>query len=84
MATSNVTVTTSWVKLADDSDDPVLIQAPPGVEWEVAAMATETPPSVSGHSLYGRKMVITRDNIGDGYLYARLISGSSETFIVTK
>jgi hypothetical protein len=83
MATSNTAVTTAWTKLADDTDDPVLIQCLSDVTWECAAVATETAPTVVGHQLRGSELVITRDNIGAGFLYARVTSAVTAMFVVT-
>jgi len=83
MATTSVAVTTSWTKVADDTDDPVLIQCPVRAHWEVAAVATEVTPDVSGHRLIGPNQAVTRDLIGAGFIYCRLLDVSSQNFVVT-
>jgi hypothetical protein len=83
VATSNVTVTSAWTKVADDTDDPVLIQCPVRASWEVAAVATEVAPEVAGHRLIGPNQAVTRDLIGAGFIYCRLLDVSSQDFAVT-
>jgi hypothetical protein len=84
MATQNATITASWLKLADANDDPVMIQSTGFIEYQVAAMATETTPTVQGHTISGRDYAISRATLGEGHIYARLIAGGeSETLVVT-
>ena len=93
MATQNATLPAdgSWIKVADAADDPILVQAlGPNVIFQVAAVATDTNPTVQGHPLTDRSEGVDR-SIGEGYIYARLmhspinsseilvVSGSSET-----
>jgi hypothetical protein len=83
-ATTNVSLTAAWSQVAADTDAVLLLQAPVGVEVEVAVVATETAPTVAGHRLYGPEMAITRATIGAGYVYARAINAASATLVVTK
>jgi hypothetical protein len=83
MATTNVTLTTAWTQVAADSDDPVLLQAIGGGPWQVAAMATEAAPSVSGHLIEGPQTAITRAVLGSGFIYAKALEGSLK-LVVTK
>jgi hypothetical protein len=84
MATQNATITSAWSKIADAADDPVLIQASGYIEYQIAAMETETAPTVRGHLITGRDQGIIRSVIGPGHLYARLTAGDeSATLIVT-
>lgn len=72
MATSNITVTGTWTKLADAGDDPVLIQCTASMPWEVAAVASDAAPEIDmGHLLIGTEQVMTRALIGAGYIFAR-------------
>jgi len=87
MATSNLTITTEWSKIAEDSDDPVLIQAAYGFEYEVATVATDTAPVVIGHKiLRGTYNAITRSMLGPGFIYARVTDDNitSTTLVVSK
>jgi hypothetical protein len=84
MATSNVTVTTSWVKLADGADTNTTVQCNrDDATYEIASVATETAPTVIGVRIRGRK-IVNREQFGAGFVYAKLIDGSASTsFIVT-
>ena len=88
MATQNATLAAdgSWLKVADAADDPILIQAlAPNVVFQVAAVATETEPTVHGHQLTDRLSGVDR-SIGDGHVYARLMHspiGSTEILVVS-
>jgi len=84
MATQNATLTSSWSKIADSADNTLLIQASGYIEWQVATMASESAPTVEGHTIGGRDRAVSRDMIGDGHVYARLTAGGdSATLIVT-
>jgi len=87
MATSNVILSKTWTKLADDSDDPVTVTfLTRNVTSEFALVATETEPTVHGHQAQYPD-VITRTAIGDGYLYARIVGEESKDacrVVVTK
>jgi len=76
MATSNVSLTTTWAKVAEDSDDPVLVQAVAG-NIEIAATATDSAPAASlrGHRLSVYESA-SRMVVGDGFYWAR----ASDTF----
>ena len=84
MATSNVTVTTSWVKLADDTDTNVAVQCfEDGASYEIASVAAEAAPTITGVKIHGRA-IVTRDHFGAGFVYAKLVQGkASGTFIVS-
>ena len=77
MPTQNATITAAWSKIADAADDPLLIQSAGLIEYQIATAATETAPSVLGHSLYGAEKAISRDLIGDGHIYARLTGSTA-------
>ena len=94
MSTQNATITESWSKIADTADDPLLIQAAHGgsIQYEIATVATETAPTVAGHTIYQNEQAMTRSVLGAGHVYARLtyssasadagvliVTGSSET-----
>jgi len=77
MATTNVTLTKTWTKIADDTDDPVTVSfVSRGPTIEFALMATEVTPSVRGHDAEFPD-VITRSAVGDGFLYARCLADGS-------
>jgi hypothetical protein len=85
MATSNITVTTTWTKVADDTDDPVTIQCVTDAGFQVAGTSADSAPDVIGKTLSGKEQIANRDNIGPGYLWVRLVSGrSSCAFVVDK
>jgi len=88
MATSNITVTTTWTKLADTADDPVLISFASTCYYEIATtVADSAPTGIIGHQLAYSEGV-TRDTIGTGYIWARIVDASttlsSVSAIVTK
>jgi hypothetical protein len=75
MATVNTTITSAWTKLADAADDPVLITSGTSAVVEVATVATNVAPSVTGHRLeeLASGQAVTRAVIGDGYIFARIV-----------
>jgi len=75
MATQNATITSSWSKIADSGDSALLIQASGYIEWQVAAMASESAPSVEGHTISGRDRALSRALIGDGHVYEAFLVG---------
>jgi hypothetical protein len=87
VSTQNATITSAWSKIADTGDASVLIQAAASIEYEVAAMAAESAPTVTGHKIGGSGAAITRDLLGDGHIYARLTyisdGSASSTLVVT-
>jgi hypothetical protein len=90
MATTNVTVTDSWTKVADDTDDPVCISANSTLDWEWATIVTDEDPSVAGHLMSSGStrgsivLGITRAQAISGFIYARMLdSGSSAVFAKT-
>ena len=84
MSTTNVTVTEDWTKVADDTDDPVLVQCLGSLTWEVAAVASDADPVVRGHLLQGPGMAVSRDTIGAGFIYAKAYGSAEALFAVTK
>ena len=75
MATQNVILSKNWKKIADSSDDPVLIQTNDrGVKFQVATMDSETDPIIDGHVIHDEKSGITRSIIGAGHIYAKSVS----------
>lgn len=88
MATQpEVTVTAAWTKVADDTDDPVFITSAHPAVFEVALVATDTAPTVTGHRvpLMSEGDCITRV-IGDGFIFMRIADSrfSTATVVVTK
>jgi hypothetical protein len=86
MATKNFTVTAAWKLVANAADDPVFIscQTIALVEFATTA-ADDADPDVRGHIL---QTGVERDALSpraigiDGYLYARVASGSSVVLAV--
>lgn len=77
MATTNVTVTKDWTKVADDTDDPVLIRrtsASGSVEFAI----TDTDAAPTG--IVGAKFLaeegINRSNSGVGFIWLKVGAGS--------
>jgi hypothetical protein len=88
MSTSNITISKTWTKVADDSDDPILITRSDAVgSVEVALTAADGAPSgIVGHTLKNEEG-ITRSAVGDGFVWMRLGAGSRNTttsVVVTK
>lgn len=83
MATVAMTIGTTWTLVAVPADEQVSVQCTEDVVWYCAAVATETAPTVAGHSLQGPDHAATRENIGNRFLYAKAASGS-RAFAVTK
>ena len=86
MPTINQTITSTWVKVASDSDDTLLVTWDAPVLIEVATTSTDVVPTVKGHSL-SREDAISRIVLGDGYVWVRLAAGTkpdSTMLVVTK
>jgi hypothetical protein len=88
MPTQNATITSAWSKIADAADDPVTIQAAnPNspdlsidqgvIQYELALVDGATAPSVVGLTAYSHKDIPSREALGAGHLYARLIYSSA-------
>ena len=77
-ATSTVTLTSAWTKIADDTDAAVLASTGHVAGMEVAVTATDSAPSSSlvGHHLKPGDGVV-RDVFGEGFYWARVPSGAS-------
>jgi hypothetical protein len=77
MATSNVTVTAAWTKLAVADDDPVLVTSKSPAVFEFATTATDVAPTVNGHTVSDMSggAAMTRMVIGDGFLWCRITDG---------
>ena len=84
MATVNTTVTAAWTKVADDTDDPVLITSGHPAVFEVALVATDTAPTVTGHRV--EKMsdgeALTRLVLGYGFIFMRIADSRFDTATV--
>jgi hypothetical protein len=88
LATTNVSLTTSWVKLANDSDDPVLISYNSSSAYlQIATTATDVAPSgIEGHIISYNEAVI-RSVVGGGFIWGRVTGDSVDatvTVVVTK
>ena len=85
MATTNVSLTTTWTKVAEDTDDPVLLQTLAG-SIEIAATATDSAPAAS---LKGHRVSVyegaTRTIVGGGFYWARAADTfEAASLVVTK
>lgn len=71
MATTNMQLTRTWVQVAADTDDPVIVQAI-ARPVEIAVTAADAAPAatLSGHQL-GELDAATRHMLGDGFYWAR-------------
>jgi len=70
MATSNIAITKTWTKVAEDTDDPVLLTFRLAGSLEVATTSTDVAPTVRGHRVSHGDSV-TRLVLGDGFMWAR-------------
>jgi hypothetical protein len=75
MATSNVTISATWTKLATADDDPVLVTSKSPAMIEFATTATDVAPTVTGHAVPDMSggAAMTRMVIGDGFLWCRIV-----------
>lgn len=82
MATTNLTVTSEWTDVCDDTKDFLLTLPVPGAEIEIATTDTGDDPTVD----VGHRLVYVRDSgrdsinralIGTGHVFARTISPAS-------
>ena len=79
MATQNFTVGAAWVRIAADTDDPILISCESRAVVEIATTATDADPAstVKGHRLMmGEGMAITRASGIVGFVSAKVASGT--------
>ena len=84
MPTTNITITTNWVKIADANNGELLATWTAPGTIEVATTTTDTAPTVNGHRLT-RESAITRAAVGAGFVWARSLSaGSTAALIVSK
>jgi len=86
MATTNVTITADWTKIADVADDPVCCSCITNCGWEVAATAADSEPTVDGTRLLGNAdgpnpMAVSRTTHPSGYLWARIINGPDSAVV---
>ena len=84
MATQSTIIDDEWTLIANTADDPVLVQAYGRVaQVEYLATATNATPDADeiGHPLDGTQQM-TRQVIGDGYLWARLWGRTKPAAIV--
>jgi hypothetical protein len=77
MATSNATITKTWTKVADDTDDPVLVTSRSAATIEFALTATDAAPDLQRGHLLMPDEAITRIVAGDGFLWMRVEPGSA-------
>lgn len=75
MSTVNTLISSTWTKVAADSDDAFLITWDNPVEVEFAVTAVDAAPTVHGHRL-NRQDALTRLVLGNGFVWARTVSGS--------
>ena len=85
MATSNITATAEWTKIADATDDHLLVSTNASSAYEVATTAADAAPatSVLGHRMDAHDAV-NRLLIGPGYVWARNIGSGDANLVVTK
>lgn len=89
MPTTNPPLTKTWVKIAENTDANVLVQAYEDTAVEYALTATDSAPSVSlnGHRLVGAELAAVRSILGEGYVWARISPRAvltEATLILTK
>ena len=77
MSTSNISVSTAyWSKIVDASDTDFLVTWNVARTVEFATTDLDIAPQLAGHR-FSREKIVTREDLGTGYLWARLISDSS-------
>lgn len=75
MPTTNVYAGFSWVKVAENTEDKLLITWDDPATIEVATTTANSAPTVKGHKL-SRENAITRAVLGSGYVWVRAVKGS--------
>ena len=88
MPTTNVSLSSSWLKVANASDSKVLITLNAPYRVEYATENAGSAPTVLGH-LLGPDTALTREVIGEGNIWARIQDGglkpnTTALLIVTK
>lgn len=82
MPTSNIQVTPNWVKVAAATDTHLLATWESPCAIEVATTLADAAPTVQGH-VVSAGGAITRDILGDGYVWFRLKDDfPAETLVV--
>lgn len=86
MPTTNVSVTTSWTKIAE-AGEAFLLSANVRSVIQVATTTADAAPVIEGHQLSvgGSQDALTRDVIGAGYVWARTVGNwPGATLVLTK
>lgn len=86
MPTSNINITTSWTKVADDTNQELLVSWNEPVSMEVALTSANGAPTVSGHTI-APGSAITRPILGAGFVWMRQIAAGGPAtvpVVVTK
>jgi hypothetical protein len=81
MPTSNVVISSSWVKIAESSNAELLATWSDPAVLEVATTATDSAPTVQGHKLT-REGALTRGVIGAGFVWAKLSAGTKPNSVL--
>lgn len=74
MSTSTISINSSWINVAAPNDVDILMSWKHPVRLEVATTSINALPSNSGHVFYSDTL-ITRDLIGEGHVWVRIVSG---------
>jgi hypothetical protein len=86
MTTINTSISRAWVKIAESSDEGLLVTWAEPETVEFATTAADAAPTVIGHALTS-KDAITRAVLGAGYVWARAVSvdiGANVLLVVSK
>lgn len=84
MATTNVILSPTWEKVVDAGFNFILTLTTPNFNYvELAVSDTEVVPTVHGHQFKGPDEGLTRQLVGPGYIYARSLSNTPATAILT-
>ena len=75
MATTNVTIGSTWTKVINSTDAEFLVTWSAPEQVEFAATAADTAPVVQGHSL-DRSQALSRTALGTGYVWAKTAKNS--------
>lgn len=75
MTTSNVFVGAAWTKIAESSDEALLVTWTDTTFIEFATTIVDAAPTVIGHQV-SREEAVTRNVFPNGYVWARTLPGS--------
>lgn len=75
MASTEKVVTTTWSKIAQNTDTSVIVDWNVSAEVEILSTAADSAPTTDGKR-FRREDTVDRTKFGTGYVWARLVPGS--------